>query len=582
VPYSRAASEKLIFEYTNTAEKHGCNAENAIQLAKAAYLKSCELLLRDNSHNLSTYLNDISSVHGVGCTAALVSANPKRGDHRCHVAVFSNTSCDVYSITMNKGQRDRAEEDLLCSQLIVDAVMRQAGFPLRDGSLLASVQPASAYISTAAPLEQVTIASTTHDDPLELIYQRRAQHVLFIKRPSSWQPVRPHSAATPDSPSMFKDLYLSLADARIPAGSIIYPGSFNPLHEGHLALVRAAIAKMEGEFLAQAATRKRSVSDLALESTGQEVRTFRPPLVVFEIGALNADKPPLPREEIIRRLAQFDAENNPLLAQYGITNFAVSITSEPLFLEKSYIFKGCNFVIGADTMVRLVNSKYYVDPVVVPAGGEKRVGEMSVPGVISSSASASSSSGAPITTVRVDADGCTTTTTTVSTSTHTTTTSTTISTTRTDEGHAGQAPHEVPPSLAEQKARQERAQQRNITNMVAALTRIAENRCTFIVGGRAKTLVPAVSIASSAESAAAASTVFETCDMILRESYAGITGASAASSASTSVVESVTVVEVLPRRVCDMFRSLPEDAFRLDLSSTEIRNRLAAAPAGPK
>ena len=37
----------------------------------------------------------------------------------------------------------------------------------------------------------------------------------------------------------------------------------------------------------------------------------------------------------------------------------VSITSEPLFLEKSTLFKGCDFVVGADTMTRLINPKYY-------------------------------------------------------------------------------------------------------------------------------------------------------------------------------------------------------------------------------
>jgi hypothetical protein len=132
-------------------------------------------------------------------------------------------------------------------------------------------------------------------------------------------------------------------------------------------------------------------------------------------------------------------------------------------------------------------------------------------------------------------------------------------------------------SQEEQRVLQERAQQRNVTNMVAALTRIAENKCTFIVGGRVKTL-PAVS-------SGFATTVFETCDMIMRESYASITGASAASaspSTPSTAATSVTVAEVLPRRVSGMFRSLPEEAFRLDLSSTEIRNRLAATAAVPK
>jgi hypothetical protein len=34
---------------------------------------------------------------------------------------------------------------------------------------------------------------------------------------------------------------------------------------------------------------------------------FKAPLVVFEMSALNADKPPIAREEVERRLRQFDA-----------------------------------------------------------------------------------------------------------------------------------------------------------------------------------------------------------------------------------------------------------------------------------
>jgi hypothetical protein len=92
-----------------------------------------------------------------------------------------------------------------------------------------------------------------------------------------------------------------------------------------------------------------TIQKLALES----------PLVVFEMSALNPDKPPIARDEIIRRLKQFDPDNNSLLKENGLTNIGVSITSLPLFFEKSQIFRNCNFLVGADTLVRLIDPKYY-------------------------------------------------------------------------------------------------------------------------------------------------------------------------------------------------------------------------------
>lgn len=81
-------------------------------------------------------------------------------------------------------------------------------------------------------------------------------------------------------------------------------------------------------------------------------------MVVFEMAAINADKPPLAREEVHSRLKQFDAQSE-LFRQYNITNFAVCVTSEPLFVGKSGLFRECSFVIGADTLARLIDPKYY-------------------------------------------------------------------------------------------------------------------------------------------------------------------------------------------------------------------------------
>jgi hypothetical protein len=103
-----------------------------------------------------------------------------------------------------------------------------------------------------------------------------------------------------------------------PQPSVLFPGSFNPMHEGHVLLARVA----------------------------EELRQL--PLA-FEISVTNVDKPPLAGETVKNRLTQF-AWRSP-----------VELTRAPTFLEKSRLFPSATFVIGADTAERLVAPKYYGD-----------------------------------------------------------------------------------------------------------------------------------------------------------------------------------------------------------------------------
>ena len=103
-----------------------------------------------------------------------------------------------------------------------------------------------------------------------------------------------------------------------PPPAVLLPGSFNPMHEGHALLARIAAE-------------------------------FRRQPVAFEISVTNVDKPPLAAETIRRRLAQF-AWKAP-----------VELTRAPTFLEKSRLFPGTIYVVGADTAERLFVRKYYGD-----------------------------------------------------------------------------------------------------------------------------------------------------------------------------------------------------------------------------
>ena len=99
-------------------------------------------------------------------------------------------------------------------------------------------------------------------------------------------------------------------------GRAVFPGAFNPWHAGHERMAR-----------------------IAQETLGQPT--------ALEISILNVDKPPLDYLEIERRLAQFSPEQT------------VYLTHAATFEEKSRLFAGATFILGADTLRRIADSKYH-------------------------------------------------------------------------------------------------------------------------------------------------------------------------------------------------------------------------------
>ena len=100
--------------------------------------------------------------------------------------------------------------------------------------------------------------------------------------------------------------------------SLILSGSFNPLHEGHIELLKASSKEFKKNPL-------------------------------YEISIKNVDKSKINFNDLINRINQFKS-----LGKLVVTNSAK-------FEEKSNIFKKSIFVIGYDTALRLVDDKYYDD-----------------------------------------------------------------------------------------------------------------------------------------------------------------------------------------------------------------------------
>jgi len=98
----------------------------------------------------------------------------------------------------------------------------------------------------------------------------------------------------------------------------VLPGSFHPLHHGHLEMAAAAE-----------------------EILGCDV--------AFELSIVNADKPPLDILELNQRAHQDFAGRNLLLTNAG------------RFVDKARVFKNRTFVVGVDTICRIGDTRFYED-----------------------------------------------------------------------------------------------------------------------------------------------------------------------------------------------------------------------------
>ncbi|MCB1743456.1 MAG: hypothetical protein KDK91_23975 [Gammaproteobacteria bacterium] len=101
-------------------------------------------------------------------------------------------------------------------------------------------------------------------------------------------------------------------------GVALLSGSFNPLHSGH-----------------------RGMHATAAQLLGREV--------LYELPLVNADKAPIDSHETLRRIEQFR----------GLAT--VLLTTAPLFNHKAELFPDAIFVLGVDTVTRLLSPRFYGD-----------------------------------------------------------------------------------------------------------------------------------------------------------------------------------------------------------------------------
>jgi len=265
VPSARAAVDGML----GGPQESYCATRTARRLAAAAWQRAGRLAAAEGD------VDAPARAVGAAVTASLRTSRPKRGDHRVCVAVQTLAATHVAELVLDKDARSRGDEETIAAALLLDLVIDACAAGGPGG--LSGLRPGE-------------------------VVRRDA-----VAAPPAWREllagVRPVTCGAPGG---------CPAPA---AGGLVFPGSFNPLHEGHRLMARIA------EEIAE-----------------------RP--LAWEISVTNVDKPLLDYVEIRDRAAQF-------------TDRPLWLTRAATFLEKLDVFPESTFVMGADTYVRLADPRYY-------------------------------------------------------------------------------------------------------------------------------------------------------------------------------------------------------------------------------
>jgi len=252
IPYSKESMN----EFLNTVPDKYCSLDTCLSMAANAYKKSTKIASQSKSKNLL----------GISITANLSTTYEKKGDHKFFIVVQSHDYTKYLECYLEKGARTREMEEELITGCVIYLLSESCGLKCNLPKIS----------------EKIIINQINAEKSWKKLFNDQVGYISNTKN-------------TPE---------------------LIFPGSFNPLHEGHIRM-----------------------KELAEKKTGMHT--------TFEICARNADKPPLTFYEIKRTIDQFQNDESWML------------TSAGRFSEKAAMFPNSVFIIGADTLMRVFDEKFY-------------------------------------------------------------------------------------------------------------------------------------------------------------------------------------------------------------------------------
>lgn len=313
ITYSRKSYLSYVGLPSDTTGFFYTSMEASILASQAALLKALQFQTSD--------VRRMAHCFGVGCTSTLTASSSREKSKAFIVISCANGRVLSFSIVLDDAKRTRGEEDLCVSNWILRAIdFVNTGSNVVD-ELLEEEEGVTIEIKCFSN-DGKDIKTTVKN-----VVDRSESLAILIPIYKNGQPVS----------------FQTLPSPVVPNGSLIFPGSFNPPHKGHILLAKAAL-QAEQERRPCSRSEKRSV--------------------FMEISLLNADKPPIDPQSVVERLQCFlELESLP-------NHWGIILSMAPLFSNKVQVLQKCietcdgsnpkiAFVIGTDTLVRLIDRKYY-------------------------------------------------------------------------------------------------------------------------------------------------------------------------------------------------------------------------------
>ena len=207
-----------------------------------------------------------------------------------------------------------------------------------------TIMAASLNAARAPGMTSKHFASSSASNALDKLYAGQAQYAIFTPRHDRHEDVTvpaPGSEWVGLESKFNEHTTFTHEIAKLDLSkSLIFPGNFQNLVSEQLLLGLDAIAHVyEGD-------------DNVDENENEGL--------IFEISIKTNDKEILPRGEIMRRV--LSVLYSPELHEVALNNSHFMITANaPLFIQKSQIFKSCSFIIGTQTLQRILDATYYSD-----------------------------------------------------------------------------------------------------------------------------------------------------------------------------------------------------------------------------
>jgi len=275
VPYNQ---NSLVDFLGHTPEKFASEI-TARQMAMQAFKRAIEL-------DAPVY-----SAVGIGCTASLGRIDGEREgrSHKAFIAIQTAKSTEIIEWNFYV-KRSREQEEALVAQLI-DIHIKE----IREDKIYSF--PSELSKEEIDDFKNKYDADTYNVSRLLLQHQNKRDYILVGDGDTN---------------------------RFLETNSVIFPGSFNPIHEGHAAIVNAAAKKI-----------------------GKRV--------YLEISLTNVDKPPLDFIDISDRIARIYLYPDAVF-QENLAGIIVSNT--PKFYDKIWQYPTASYIAGTDTINRIFDTKY--------------------------------------------------------------------------------------------------------------------------------------------------------------------------------------------------------------------------------